>query len=156
MSRASSDTRVIPSVLDRLISNTGSENAGYHQVLRELKQSVRRDLENLLNTRWRCKSFPPDFEELEVSLMNYGIPDLTNANLGVSQNREDFRRIIERAIRRFEPRFKSVNVHLIDSPDRYDRTMRFRIDAMLHAEPDPEPVTFDSAVEPSTFIFKVL
>jgi type VI secretion system protein ImpF len=156
MSRAANDTRVIPSVLDRLISNTGSETAGYHQVLRELKQSVRRDLENLLNTRWRCKSFPPDYEELEVSLMNYGIPDLTNANLGVAQNREEFRRIIEKAIRKFEPRFKSVSVHLVPSPDRFDRTMRFRIDAMLHAEPDPEPVTFDSAVEPSTFSFKVL
>ena len=96
MSRAGNDTRVIPSVLDRLISNAGNENAGYHQVLRDLKQSVRRDLENLLNTRWRCKSFPPDFDELEVSLMNYGIPDLTNANLGVAQNREEFRRIIER------------------------------------------------------------
>ena len=155
MSRASNDTRVIPSVLDRLIGG-GEPAGGYHQVLRDLKQSVRRDLENLLNTRWRCKSFPPEFDELETSLMNYGIPDLTNANLGVAQNREEFRRIIERAIRRFEPRFKSVNVHLVASTDRFDRTMRFRIEAMLHAEPAPEPVTFDSAVEPTTFTFKVL
>ena len=53
MSHESNETRVIPSVLDRLISNSGAEAAGYNQVLRELKQSVRRDLENLLNTRWR-------------------------------------------------------------------------------------------------------
>jgi len=156
MSRGDPVMRVVPSVLDRLISGSERDAAGgYHQVLRDLKASVRRDLENLLNTRWRCHSFPPDMEELETSLMNYGIPDLTNANLGVGQNREEFRRIIEKAIRRFEPRFKRVNVQIIPSPDPFDRTMRFRIDALLHAEPAPEPVVFDSSLEPTTYTFKV-
>jgi type VI secretion system protein ImpF len=155
MSRASNASHVVPSVLDRLIGGAAQDGAGHHQMLRDLKQSVRRDLENLLNTRWRCKSFPPDFDDLETSLMNYGIPDLTNANLGVLQNREEFRRIIEKAIKRFEPRFKTVSVKLVASADRFDRTLRFRIEAMLHAEPAPEPVSFDSALEPTTFSFKV-
>ena len=53
-----------------------------NQVLRELKQSVRRDLENLLNTRVRCIPLPPELKELKQSLVNYGIPDLTGASLG--------------------------------------------------------------------------
>ena len=31
-----------------------------------------------------------------------------------------------------------------------DRTLRFRIDGLLRAEPAPEPVVFDSALQPAT------
>ena len=126
-----------------------------HQILRELKQSVRRDLENLLNTRWRCVSWPPNLDELELSLVNYGIPDFTGANMGALSERERLRRILEQIVRKFEPRFKTVKVTLLDNSDEADRTLRFRIDALLYAEPAPEPVVFDSQLEPTTNDFTV-
>jgi type VI secretion system protein ImpF len=43
-----------------------------------------------------------------------------------------------------------VNVTLVEDPERIDRTLRFRIEALVHAEPAPEPLIFDSAVDPST------
>lgn len=120
------------------------------QVLRELKLSVRRDLENLLNTRRCWLPLPADLEELSVSLVNYGIPDLTGADLGGAANREQFRQTLEDVIRRFEPRFKTVRVEMVESSEPTDRVLRFRIDALLHAEPAPEPVIFDSALQPTT------
>ena len=58
MSRVKNDQPLMPSLLDRLLDDEPNNNQdapqARHQVLRELKQSVRRDLENLLNTRWRC------------------------------------------------------------------------------------------------------
>ena len=57
---------------------------------------------------------------------------------------------IEETIRRFEPRFLSVRVTLIDAEDRLETTLRLRIEAVLHAEPAPEPVTFDTLVDPAT------
>jgi len=107
-------------------------------------------LENLLNTRWRCSSWPENLDELELSLVNYGIPDITGAALGGARNREQFRQIVERVIKHFEPRFERVSVQMLDNVEPLDRTLRFRIDALLHAEPAPEPVVFDSALQPAT------
>jgi len=141
-------------VLDRLIDEqpTATREAPKtrNQVLRELKRSLRRDLENLLNTRWRCTTWPQNLEELELSLVNYGIPDITAADLGSARNRTEFRRVVETVIRQFEPRFKSVKVEMLDNVETLDRTLRFRIDALLYAEPAPEPVVFDSALQPAT------
>ena len=64
--------------------------------------------------------------------------------------REELRLEIEATIRRFEPRFLSVRVQLIEAQDRLDTTLRLRIEAVLHAEPAPESVTFDTLVDPTT------
>jgi len=154
MSRVLSDQPLVPSVLDRLLDeNPGATREPVKsrtQILREMKQSVRRDLENLLNTRCRCKTWPANLTELRVSLVNYGIPDITGTNLSTDRDRERFRRTMEEVIRDFEPRFKSVRVEILDNAEPMDRTLRFRIDALMHAEPAPEPVVFDSSLEPST------
>jgi type VI secretion system protein ImpF len=154
MAKIRPDQPLVPSVLDRLIdfepdiSREPPKNRT--QVLRELKQAVRRDLENLLNTRQRCLPPPPGLAELKQSLVNYGIPDFTGANLASPREREQFCRTLQTVLRQGEPRFKSVQVHLLTNAEPLDRTLRFRIDALLHADPAPEPVVFDSLLEPGT------
>ena len=159
MSKAREDQQLLPSVLDRLLDDNPEQRQelpkARHQVLRELKQSVRRDLENLLNTRWRCVSWPPNLDELDLSLVNYGIPDFTGVNMASPAERERLRHLIEQIVRKFEPRFKTVKVQMLANRDEADRTMRFRIDAMLYAEPAPEPVIFDSELEPLSNSFSV-
>ena len=71
------------------------------------------------------------------------------------QEREELRLVIERVIRRFEPRLRKLNVKLMENADSLDRTLRFRIDAELYAEPEPVPVVFDSRLEPGTGDFQV-
>jgi type VI secretion system protein ImpF len=39
---------------------------------------------------------------------------------------------------------------LVDTQERLETTLRLRIEAMLHAEPAPEAVTFDTLVDPTT------
>lgn len=159
MSRVRSDQELVPSVLDRLLDDEPDKKselpASRAQLLRDMKQSVRRDLENLLNTRWRCVEWPPAMSDLETSLVNYGIPDFTGANMGAPSDRETLRRVVEDVVRRFEPRFKTVRVDILKNSDDADRTVRFRIDALLHAEPAPEPVVFSSELEPTSGSFQV-
>lgn len=159
MARVREDQSLLPSILDRLLDDHPESQQelpkSRAQVLRELKLSVGRDLENLLNTRWRCRTWPTDLEELNTSLVNYGIPDFTGSNLGQGSEREDLRAIIEATIQRFEPRFKTVRVTLVPSRDAWERTLRFRIDGLLYAEPAPEPVIFDSQLEPTSATFAV-
>jgi type VI secretion system protein ImpF len=149
----------VASVLDRLMDDhpetTKELPKPRGQVLRELKQCVRRDLENLLNTRWRAQPWPKHLDELDRSLVNYGIPDFTGMSFGSTGGQQRLVEMIEQTIRRFEPRFKQVKVELLPATDQPNRTLRFRIDAMLHAEPAPEPVIFDTQLQTSTGQFEI-
>lgn len=154
MAKIRDDQPLVPSVLDRLIDDEPDTNReppkSRTQVLRELRVSVRRDLENLLNTRQRVVSPPAGLSELQKSLVNYGIPDFKDLTMTSTRGREKLRALIENVIRTYEPRFKTVRVELIENSEPLDRTVRFRVDALLYAEPAPEPVVFDSALEPTT------
>jgi type VI secretion system protein ImpF len=153
------DQPLIPSVLDRLIDDEPGVRReaprSRTQVLRDLKQSVRRDLENLLNTRVRCVPWAPEMTFLKKSLVNYGIPDLTGSSPVSPKDREEFRRTLETIVKQYETRLKKLRVRLLDSPNSIDRTIRFHIDAVLQAEPAPEPIAFDSTLRLATGSFEV-
>lgn len=159
MAAVRSNQPVVASVLDRLLDDhpeTAKEfPKSRGQVLREMKQSVRRDLENLLNTRWRAQPWPKHLDELECSLVNYGIPDFTGISFGSAGGQQRLVETIEQTIRRFEPRLKHVKVELLPATDQADRTLRFRIDALLRAEPAPEPVVFDTQLQATTGQFEI-
>ena len=67
-----------------------------------------------------------------------------------ARRREDLRPEIEDTIRRFEPRFLSVRCIWWIRSEQLETTLRLRIEAVLHAEPAPEAVTFDTLVDPTT------
>ncbi len=148
--RSDSTPPLLPSVLDRLIDaepTSQVEAPPYPPaVLREIRQSVRRDLENLLNTRRSYAAPPKDDDPLTLSSIGYGIPDFT----GASVDTRLMLAAIEDAIRRFEPRLKNVRVLLEDAAESIDRTLRFRIEATLWIEPLREPVAFHSKWESTT------
>jgi type VI secretion system protein ImpF len=147
-------TRVQTSLLDRLIDHAPDQardpalSAADTMIV--LRNSVRRDLEALLNAKRRWRSWPKHMVELTASPVGYGLPDFAAGEFGDAQRREELRLEVEETVRRFEPRFLSVRVHLIEPTDRLETTLRLRIDAMLHAEPAPESVTFDTLIDPAT------
>ena len=147
-----SAARVLVPLLDRLIDEEPDRPRDPPQSASEsmvaLRQSVRRDLESLLNARRTWKSWPASLTELAVSPIGYGIPDFTSGAYNDAARREELRLEIEEAVIAFEPRFLSVRVALIESTERLEATLRLRIDAVLHAEPMPEPTI--SSYEPTT------
>lgn len=152
MARIDKSKNIRPSVLDRLIDDEPGKadkpDVDQHQQLRELRDSVRRDLVNLLNTRVRVVEPDEKFEELRKSLLSYGLPDLATINVSDISKRKAFIEQLESLLIEFEPRFKSVSVNYLDNADSVDRTLRFRIDATLYADPSPEVVIFDSVLDP--------
>ena len=154
MARVDKKKKLRPSIIDRLFDdephNQTEIDPGKHQRLKELRNSVRRDLERLLNSRFRVVEPPEELSEVEDSLLNYGMPDLATINIVDTDKRKDFTHKLETIIRRYEPRFKTVKVQYLDNKDNTDRTLRFRIDAVLYADPAPEVVVFDSILESVT------
>ena len=140
------------SLLDRLIDDApglkdpGRQRRGFD--LKALRQSVRRDLENLLNTRVQWHVWPESYSELPQSLLNYGLPDFSVMVVDSIEGRQQLCRAVEQCIRRFEPRFVEVEVSLADEEQNIERVLRLRIQALLYADPEPEHITFDSEVEP--------
>lgn len=155
----SSDQPLVPSVLDRLIDERPEAETEtprtQNQVLSEMRVAIRRDLENLLNTRWRIQSVPEEYPELKHSLVNYGTPDIGGLDLGSDEVRQEFLKQIQDAIDYFEPRFLSVKVEPVESEFHYERSLRFRIEGTVQAYPAPEQIVFDSEVEPSAGQFSV-
>jgi len=114
--------------------------------LRELRASVARDIETLLNTRRELLfDVPQDMEEVRKSILLFGLPDFTSYSLLNPQDRKSLRRAVEEALVTFEPRLKSVRVTL-ETREKYDMTLRFRIDALLRTDPAPGPITLDASL----------
>ncbi|MBL1259846.1 MAG: type VI secretion system baseplate subunit TssE [Thiotrichaceae bacterium] len=154
MARIDKAKKLRPSVLDRLFDdephNQTERDLDNHQLLKQLRSSIRRDLESLLNTRFHITEPADEFPQLEKSLLNYGLPDLATVNIMDIDKRNEFTRALEKTLEYFEPRFKSVKVSFLERDDNADRTLRFRIDAVIYADPLPEIVVFDSIFESVT------
>jgi type VI secretion system protein ImpF len=150
MNRYGSEIRIIPSVLDRLIDDDPDRVSetlpSRSQGIEDLKQSVKRDLEWLLNTRQNAAGVPSGLRELTYSLATYGLPDFSAFSIKSPSDQVRMQRILETAISLFEPRLENVMVTLVPVRDS-EQKLRFRIDARLRIEPAPEPVTFDTVLQ---------
>ncbi len=150
MAHVGLDVDLRPSVFDRLLDSepgVSTEPPPRRSVrLAELKDSVRRDLEWLLNTKRAPLPAAGETAHLRASLLHYGLPDFTHASLNRSEDRRTLQRVVEAAIRQFEPRLRDVEVTLVEGRE-HERGIRFRIDAALDVDPTPEAVTFDSTLD---------
>lgn len=135
------------SILDRLIDQEPdvSSKTVQHQLadIRVVKQSVIRDIENLLNTRRKIFPVPEEFREVNNSLFVYGLPDFSSLNPRSPQVKQMLRRDVEQTVARFERRLKNIKVQ-IEMSDKMELKIHFRITGILHIEPLSEPVTFDT------------
>ncbi|MGI8641080.1 MAG: type VI secretion system baseplate subunit TssE [Pyrinomonadaceae bacterium] len=153
-----SEVRITPSIIDRLLDFEPKVSTeapkSRSQSLRELKQSVRRDLEWLLNTRHTADKVPDGLEEVNKSIAIYGLPDFTGLSSKNVNDRKSLIRNIETALRIFEPRFMNLKV-ILEDLDSLERGVRFRIQATLRIEPTPEPVVFDTVLQMGSGGFEV-
>jgi type VI secretion system protein ImpF len=146
---------VTQSLLDRLVDRSrdkdsqfaasGDEPTTRSESFRWFKEGVKRDIEWLLNTR-QIPEPAEELSELQASLYNYGLPDITSIGLHSSRDRDRLLRVLESTLRRFEPRISGVKVSL-EPVLANTRILRFRIDGMLRVDPAPEPVSFNTILE---------
>lgn len=158
MSRVDNEIRITPSVLDRLldfepdVSREAPKSRS--KSLRELKLSVRRDLEWLLNSRSFPEEIDEQLEEVKKSVVVYGLPDITGISAKNHNEQRRLTKALENAIRIFEPRFLDLKVTL-EPVSNIDRMLKFRIEAQLNIEPAPEPIAFDTVLQLGSGEFEV-
>ena len=151
MRQVSKTQELLPSLIDRLIKPIGTANIEYTDsrvTVTEIRDSIRRDLENLLNTRRRFEVSGEKLESRDLTIVNYGIPDFTGASFSTEEEQEELLREIKKIILAYERRFKSIKIVEKKGLDSMDRTVRFRIEAELRVEPAVEPLVFDTRIDP--------
>lgn len=145
------EKQLLPSILDRLLTeDTGTDAPSRYQLIEELKESVRRDLQALLNSRARPLTWSPLHTELEHSILNYGTPDLSSTKFASEEDLAAFQTKLAEVIKAHEPRFSAVEVVESKKHDGIDRTIRLSIKATLHANEIVKEIVFDSDLEPVT------
>jgi type VI secretion system protein ImpF len=131
-------------LFDRLVDlNPGSQDDGsrpFRILNREqLKESVRRELRQLLNTR--CSLPLHQVAEEERTVINYGIPDFSSLSAEDADARELISTVIARTIAAYEPRLKQIRVTVEPlSDNRW--ALGLSVEALLVVDSFTEPVSF--------------
>ncbi|MBS1140752.1 MAG: hypothetical protein H6R13_2205 [Proteobacteria bacterium] len=144
-----------PSLFDKLFDDLPVGAARRRLSLDQLKDSVARDLEALLNTRGGLdESFESDFPLALRSVAGFGLSNFAGLSLA---NIHDQRRIcssIASAIAAHEPRLREVRVDL-ELNRKAVNALYFSIKAVLVVRPAQEPVSFDALLQPTSLQYSV-
>lgn len=152
---SSANLRIRRSVLDRLLASSGDVPEGLMMTctVEQLRDSVARDLEALLNSRTAF-----DFDAMHLtphardSVLTFGVRDFVGR---VLRNGEDQRFIcasLAKAIETHEPRLTHVRVDFnekVNESSRSTNSLAFTIRAVLIVHPAKESVSFDAVLQPS-------
>ena len=142
-------------LMDRLVDAPLPEDGGRRVSVTDMRNSVSRDLENLLNTRSEgARLISDSFKECRASSLTYGILDFSSYSLLSPHDRDRIRRSLEQSISLHEGRLSRVRVTL--EPQReLDRALRFRVDALMELGPENEKVQFDAVLQLNTQTYMV-
>ena len=131
------------SFIDRLINLDQT-------VANKFRAGLRRDLEDLLNTVIRARSFPDYLGELDHSLVNFGIEDLLTTNLSTASERDRVILYIQKTIEKYEPRLMNISIMNISNQENRSHTLALRIVAETIIDNNSEEIIFNSKIDIST------
>ncbi|RQH09907.1 type VI secretion system baseplate subunit TssE [Paraburkholderia dinghuensis] len=150
--------RFEPGLLDKLFDDdphSPAPTAVRQLSIEEIKGTVARDLESILNSRI---AFTEDelamLPECRRSILTYGLNDFAGMSLASHYDRAFICKSIQQAIERHEPRLQGVSVTL-ELNERSTNALYFAIRALLVVHPAQEPVNFDAMLQPSTLQYSV-
>ncbi len=150
-----------PGLLDRLFGERAQAGALSAQAtvtrlsMEQLKDSVARDLEALLNTRIGiAPDLLDDYPECRKSIISYGLIDFAGFCLSSTDDRAAICASLTAAIEQHEPRLKSVKASLEMEPGSVNR-LNFVINATLQVEQSAEPVNFNAVLQPSSLHYSI-
>ncbi|WP_374584143.1 type VI secretion system baseplate subunit TssE [Pseudoduganella sp.] len=141
-----------PGLFDRLLGNhRGARFLSQEQ----LKESVARDLEMLLNTR---TALPQEalaaYPECARSILNFGLADFAGLSHSSSADRARICASVRLAVERHEPRLRGVQVSLAPSSGTVNR-IDIVIVGVLQGHGAEEAVSFSAALQPSSLQYSI-
>lgn len=150
--------RFTPTVFDRLFDDAvgkPSDPLSRGMSLEQMKDSVARDIEALLNTRMALNLDDiGQFPQAKRSVLSFGMRDFVGKSLERAEDRRSICEVIERAISGHDPRLRDVVVTL-SGPSTRLHALSFSVTALLMLDPANEPISFDALLQPTTQQYSV-
>lgn len=144
-----------PSLYDKLFDDLPVGAARWRLTLEQLKDSVARDLEALLNTRVILDDEASQaFPVATRSVSGFGLGDFAGLSLASVYDRQRICSSIAAAIADHEPRLRDVHVEL-ELQRKTVNALYFSINAVLFVRPAQEPVAFDAFLQPTSLQYSV-
>jgi type VI secretion system protein ImpF len=147
------ETLVTQSILERL-STVEDWPATRAQSLRLLRESMKRDMEWLLNTRRSVIAGIHEYEAVNRSVLQFGLIDTSSLSLSSTIDHKRLQMALQQCIDDFEPRLQNTRV-TIETDDLKRRQLRFHIEGQIRLDPAPEEITFDTVLDLSSGEYSV-
>ncbi len=145
MAKGRPEILVTQSLLDRLTSHEQwpeTRNAS----ITMFRESLKRDLEWLLNTRQPITPELEDFPLAKNSMLRFGFPDIHSFSTTRGKDPAALARAMEECIKLYEPRISEPRVELARS-DMLSRSMKFHVGGKISYENMEEEIKFDTVLE---------
>ncbi|HMD75779.1 MAG TPA: type VI secretion system baseplate subunit TssE [Terracidiphilus sp.] len=145
MARTKSEIPITQSLIDRLVDveQWPETRAASISMFRE---SIKRDLEWLLNTRQPVIPELESYPATAASVLNFGLPDIHSFDGSAGKEQNALTVALEKCIRTFEPRINQPHVYLTRS-DQLTRSLKFHIEGQVFYENMNEEIKFDTVLE---------
>jgi type VI secretion system protein ImpF len=145
LARTKSEVPITQSLIDRLVDRdpwpeTRSASINMY------RESLKRDVEWLLNTRQPVIPELEAFPACAASVLNYGLPDIHSFDGSAGKEQNALSVALEKCIRTFEPRITQPRVFLTRT-DLLSRSLRFHIEGHVVYENMDEEIKFDTVLE---------
>ena len=135
-------------LFDRLVDLDGAEKTEQQPLrvltVEGLRDSVRRELQRLLNTR--SPTLPEELEGKEWTVLDWGLADYSGWYTRSAPSQTRLARLIERTIRAFEPRMLDPKV-TVEEREGSDRGLSVVLEGTVRVGTLLEPVSFPLALE---------
>lgn len=138
-----------PTLFERLLAEPSDHDNISHWNIQELKNSVARDIEELLNTRSIHFDQLDSFPHAKKAIINFGILDFVGLSTANPLHRDQICKAIQETICNQETRLSHVQVLMHIDSDHVG-SLLLTIRGVLNLQPISEPVIFDAVLNPST------
>jgi type VI secretion system protein ImpF len=145
LARAKSEVLITQSLVDRL-SDTEQWPETRAASITMYRDSLKRDVEWLLNTRQPVMPELEGYPATAASILNFGLPDIHSYDSSQGKRHTDLTTALEKCIRTFEPRINQPHVFLTRT-DMLSRSLRFHIEGQIVFENMNEEIKFDTLLE---------
>ena len=145
MVRRQAETLITQSLIDRL-SDLDDWPTKREASMRLYKESLKRDIEWLLNTRRPQIPEAEGYALATNSVLCYGLPDIATFEGSTGKDSNALMVSLIKTIRTFEPRIKDPRV-FISRSDTVSRSIRFHIEGQIAFDTSVEDISFDTVLE---------
>jgi type VI secretion system protein ImpF len=145
LARTKSEILVTQSLVDRLTDIEGWPESRAASIAM-YRDSLKRDLEWLLNTRKPVMPELEPFPQTSASVLNYGLPDVHSFGGSAGKDEKSLIAALEKCIRTYEPRIVQPRVFM-SRTDMLSRSLKFHIEGQVTFENMNEEIKFDTVLE---------